>query len=161
MQFESKLKRTFWFNSILGLIPDIFISVALSVVFDGGLVGFFFSLVGLQVLYLLIWIKNSIWTWLLFQFSGRKILANTLADYFRENSYPEPNNFEESVEEYFSNIVLGEDNPVELRLKASASLATINFFARQNQMQDHMRLLMVYEDALESYKKTFPSKAGY
>lgn len=60
MQFESKMKRTFWTTAALGVIPDVVISMILSAVFDGGILGFFAVLIGLQVLYLLIWAKNAL-----------------------------------------------------------------------------------------------------
>jgi undecaprenyl pyrophosphate phosphatase UppP len=68
MQFESKNKRNFWLNSILGMIPDVLIATLVAVYNDEGIAAFFFVLIGMQVVYLLIWIKNTIWDWVFFKY---------------------------------------------------------------------------------------------
>lgn len=119
MQFESKMKRTFWTTAALGVIPDVVISMILSAVFVGGILGFFAALIGLQVLYLLIWAKNALWSWAVFWFGGRKKLASWLFDYLRENGYPEPGTYEKSADAYLSAVVDNEKLPIAVRLKAS------------------------------------------
>lgn len=158
MQFESKLKRTLWLNVVLGLIPDVVVSVVLAKIFDGGVWGFFFALVGLQILYLLFWIKNSIWSWSLFVLRGRKKFTEFLLDYLRENRYPEPDNYASSVEGYFSGVATDETQPIDLRLSAATVLAAFKHPVTQGQFQEFVQLSMAYEDALGQYKRLFPIK---
>jgi hypothetical protein len=68
MQFGSKIKRNFFTNAILGFAPDVLISGVAAHVTESGLIGFFAVLVGLQVLYFLVWVKKVIWAWLLFSY---------------------------------------------------------------------------------------------
>lgn len=155
MQFESKQKRTFWLNIVLGFIPDTVVSIILSAVFNGGLGGFFFSLIGLQCVYFLIWIKNSIWAWSLFKFHNQKYLVTHITDYLQKNRYPEPDDYEKSPDSYLSTIVADENQSANVRIAAAASLAELNFMSTQGQIQNHMRFCMAYEEALENHKRSF------
>jgi hypothetical protein len=156
VQFESKQRRVFWMNAALGLVPDTVISLLLSYALSGGVVGFFAVLVGIQMLYFVIWLKKSIWTWTIFKLNGRKHLISNLIDYLRTNKFPEPEDYEKSAEGYFSSVLSNEDQSIDVRLKASASLAELNFLTKSGQVQHFIRLTMAYEEALESYKKSFP-----
>jgi hypothetical protein len=160
MQFESKLKRTYWTAILLGAIPDLLIAAILTRVFEGGWVGFLLALVGLQLLYLALWVKNSLWAWAIFSLFGRRHLASLFLDYLRENAYPEPDTFERSAEGYFSEVAESSSLPVDVRLKAAAQLSALRFPASQGQIQHAVRLSMAFEDALEAYKRGFPQKAG-
>lgn len=155
MQFESRQKRTFWANLVLGSVPDVLIAGLLASVLNGGMVGFVAALVGLQVLYLAIWAKNSLWTWIVFLVTGRKTLASHIRDYLKMNGFPEPDDFERSPDDYLSRVVEDDEQPVGVRLKAAASLAELNVQSTLGNMQNYMRLSMAYEDALEEHKASF------
>jgi hypothetical protein len=155
MQFESKQKRTVWVNLALGSVPDILIAALIASVMDGGAIGFIVALVGLQVLYFLIWAKNSIWAWVVFLINGRKAATSHFRHYLETNKFPEPEDYERSPDGYFSKIVEDENQPVDIRLKAAASLAELNYIASQSQMQNYLRLSMAYEDAIEDHKRSF------
>lgn len=155
MQFESKKKRAFFLSLVLGLMPDILISVALAFFFESGILGFLFSFFGLQILYFCIWVKDSIWAWSIFQIKERKNYISLITDYLRRNKYPEPDDYEKCVNSYLSRIITDENQPVDLRLNAAASLAEMNFMSTQGQVQNYTRLSIVYEEALETYKRSF------
>ena len=155
MQFESKKKRAFFLSLALGFIPDILISIALAVFFESGILGFLFSFFGLQILYFLIWVKDSLWTWLNFQLKGRKKYTRLITDYLRRNKYPEPEDYEKCVNSYLSRVITDENQPIDLRLNAAASLAEMNFMSNQGQAQNYIRFSIAYEDALEIYKRSF------
>lgn len=155
MHFESKNKRNFWSNSILGMTPDILIAVAVAVYNDKGIAAFFLVLIGLQVIYFLIWIKNTIWSWVFYKFRGRKLISDFVLDYLKTNRYPEPDDYLKSPEEYFSSVAQSDSIPIELRLKAAAELGSLNYPIANREIQNSMRLSMAFEDAIENYKKTF------
>jgi hypothetical protein len=85
MQFESGIGRRVWLTAVLGLVPDTLIAIVAAAVTDSGIVGFFVTLLGLQILYLLIWAKNSIWSWVVFSLGGGKRLSGFLLDSLRAN----------------------------------------------------------------------------
>ena len=72
MQFGSRIKRNFWTTVVLGLVPDSLIGAAVAYVTGAGLVGIFFTVFGLQCLYLVLFLKDLIWGWFLFWIMGRK-----------------------------------------------------------------------------------------
>jgi hypothetical protein len=156
MQFESKQARTFWLNFIMGFVPEILVSLALTLAFKGDVTVFVFTLIGLQCLYLLLWIKNSLWMWAVYYLYARKSLVKHLADYLQINHYPEPSDYEKSALGYFETVMSDENQSIDVRLKASGSLAELNLMSSQS-TQRCAQLSMAYEEALENHKRTFAS----
>lgn len=155
MQFESQKKRNILFLVALGLIPDTLISIAIAWLSGEGVPIFFASLLGLQVLYFALWTKNSIWAWIYFQLRGREQAVKHMTNYLWQNDYPEPKDYEKSVESYLVDIVADDDQPTELRIKAGGSLAELEFMRARGLFQDLLRITMAYEAALENHKRTF------
>jgi hypothetical protein len=155
MLIESKVQRRFWVNSLLGLIPDAVIAVILAGATETGLLGFLATNVGLQVLYGLLWAKTSVWGWIMFSLWGRKQIARQLADYLRENGYPDPGESQSSVDGYLNSVLNDETLPIVVRLKAAGELGSMSAPMFQG-FQAALRLHMAYEDALEEHKRTFP-----
>jgi hypothetical protein len=81
MQFESKQQRMQCLNLALNSIPDLFVSLLLTLLFGGGALGFLFALIGLQARYLAIWMKNTIWAWIAFKTYSRKYLVKVMNAY--------------------------------------------------------------------------------
>jgi hypothetical protein len=71
MQFGSKTERAVWRNALLALIPDAMVAIVAAWVTSSGVVGFIITMIALQVLYFLIWAKNSGWLWVNFWIGGR------------------------------------------------------------------------------------------
>ena len=159
MQFGSSQKRSLFTAAALGLVPDLVISLAVASATDSGVIGFFATLIGLQVLYFLIWAKNAIWGWLMFWATGRKQLAEHLFDYLRSNGYPEPNDYQEDVESYLSDVMGNEEQPVDVRLKAAIEIGSLSMLAAYRHMSQLMKTHLAYEEAIRQYKRTFPPKA--
>jgi hypothetical protein len=88
MQFGSRQKRNLISRSVLGLVPDVIIAIVAASMTDSGLMGFFVTLIGLQVLYFLIWAKNAIWGWLLFWLRGRKQMAELFSTISAPTHFP-------------------------------------------------------------------------
>jgi hypothetical protein len=157
MQFESKKNRSVWMAAALGAIPDLVIAIALAAALDGGFLGFALIWLGLQVLYLAIWLKDSIWAWAIFLLGGRKRVVAQLLDHLRENGYPEPSAYERSAEGYLASIVDNETLPIALRLKAASDIGAMSYLDSSMEVQKSLRIGMVYEDALEQFKRNFQS----
>ncbi len=151
MQFESRAKRNFWGAIILSLIPDIIIASILTNVFNGGLLGFLAAIVGLWLLYLAIWIKNSVWNWTIFLVRGRKRMAQLLFDRMKENNFPNPNTYEKSAISYLEAITESQKWSIDVRLKAAADLGALNCYIDQGHLQAYSRISIAYEDAIEKY----------
>lgn len=155
MHFESKVKRTVWLNIVVSTIPDITIAIILAVVFAAGFLGFLAIFFGLQILYLLIWMKNSIFGWALFLLIGRRQMSKYLYDFLIENKFPDPGDYQESVDSYFYNILNDEELPIEIRFRAAYEIASLETCSLLKQTQQLMRINIAYEDAIEKYKSSF------
>lgn len=160
MQFESRHKRRMWLNSLLGIIPDALIAAALAVAFDGGMLGFLLAIAGLQVVYLAIWAKNSIWSWTMFSLFNRKYASDLLQDYLRSRNFPEPEEHQRSIESFLEGLATNEAQPFSIRVSAAAELAVLNYPTSQGRFQEGLQVTMAYEDALIAYKRSFPPNAA-
>lgn len=159
MQFESKLKRTYWLNLFLGLIPDTLIAIGLTAIFDGGVLGFLGIIVGIQLLYLTIWLKDTAWSWIVFASLGRKQLSALLHDHLAARKFPEPSDYQRSIEGYFGDIASDADEQVDVRLAAAAELGALSYPASQGRLQESIRTSIAYEDALTAYKRSIVANA--
>lgn len=152
MRFESKLKRNYLINVAIATIPDIAIAIILAIVFNGGFLGFLAIYFGLQVLYFAIWTKNTVFGWAHFRLAGRKQMTKHLLDFLLENKFPDPGDQQVSVEDYFYTIVNDEALPVEMRVRATHEIATMNTYRTLGQIQQLLRINIAYEDAIEQYR---------
>jgi len=160
MQFGSKIKRNIITNGILGLVPDALIAVVAAFATDSGILGFFAVLIGLQILYLLIWAKNAIWGWLLFWARGRKQLVAHLLDFMRANRFPEPEEYQDDVQDYLGKTISDEQQPVDVRLKAAAEVGSLNALRLTGQGSQFLKTNLAYEDAIQRYKRDFHRRTG-
>lgn len=156
MQFKKRDKRNYWINATLGSIPEILIALGFAINADNdGLVVFFGVLFGLYAIYLAIWLKSSIWNWVMFKFRNRELLTKTYLNYLIANDYPQPSEFYDGASEYFEEIALNTEQPVELRVKAAVEAGGIGYVTSSSQVQTYLRMTMALEDALEQYKRRF------
>lgn len=155
MQFESRIKRNYLLNIALSFIPEILISWLIAYVFETGVSGFFITLIGLQLLYILIWLKCSLWDWTLFSFKGRGETSEYFYNILKSNKYPEPEEFYGSAKDYLGHTVNEDKNPIETRLKCAETLGFLDAFAHAGLIQAAIRINMAFEDAIERYKKSF------
>lgn len=156
MQIQSKMQRAQWQRVIFGLVPDLVIGLLVGFA-SGNLVGgALLTVLGLQLLYLLLWVKNSLWTWVYFKWSDRRSMANAVADSLRSNRYPEPADAIASAEEYFASIASTETLPITLRMHAYAEAAMLRVLPNLIGPQAAWRMCIAYEDAIERHKLLFP-----
>ncbi|MGD9730466.1 MAG: hypothetical protein AB7R40_24190 [Nitrospiraceae bacterium] len=158
MLIETRRTRALWTHFLLGFVPDIAISAALAYYLNGGLLGFGAAFLGLQVLYLAIWAKNSIWEWAVYNASGRKTLAKAYVGFLKSNGFPEPEEYERSFHGYLDSVASNEKYATRVRLVAARELGTILTFDSMGFVQHSMRVTMACEDALLEYKQQFPPK---
>jgi hypothetical protein len=153
MEFASRTKRAYVTSLLLGLVPDALLAWVLAAFFDGGVPGFLLALFGLQLLYVILWVKASVWAWLLFLFGGRKRTAAALFDVLVQQGFPEPHDYHHSADSYFMAIADDNDVAVPLRLAAMSNATTFFLLGQEGRFQDSLRLSMAYEDALIQLKR--------
>jgi hypothetical protein len=156
MQFQSRAKRNQWIAFFLNFLPDLFIAGVTTFVSNGNDISIFFLVfAGLQVVYLLVWIRKTIWEWIYFSFKGRKIISSYILDHLKKNKFPEPADYFNDPDEYYKEIFDNAEEAPEIRVKAALEYATLKSFTALGQYQHAIRFHIASEDAIEQYKKTF------
>jgi hypothetical protein len=158
VQIQSKQKRGMIASGLLGLIPDILVSSAVSYFFDFGVPGVFGIIIGLQFVYFAIWLKNMAWGWLVFWVSGRRKMASHLEDYLYKNRFPQPPEFVGGIDDYFSQVANDQTVNCALRVKAAVELGTLAGIKTAGRILFGLQLHLAYEDALEAYSRRFPPR---
>jgi hypothetical protein len=139
MQFGSQIKRNFFLGSIISLVPDVVIAWVAASMTESGVMGFVVVLIGLQIIYFLVWARKAIWAWLMFWlFRGRKKRADYLFDFLRSNGFPEPKEYQDDVDDYIGDVMKSEKVPVDVRLKAAVEAgALVTFKVRFEPVSGH------------------------
>jgi len=76
--------------------------------------------VGLQILTLLLAIKNALWAWAVFHWHSRDKHQEKIANHFLEQGFPDPEEYEESAPSYLNRLRNDTNLPVEVRTAAAA-----------------------------------------
>jgi hypothetical protein len=157
MQIQSKIERAFWIRTLLSIIPDALIGVVISYATDSNLiVAVIATVIGLQILGLVLLAKNILWNWIVFRLSGeRETLRNDAFEFLRKNKFPEPNEYLHDPDTYFQAVMDNARFPCDQRIKAAIELATSQCMAK---FQGKIRIAMAWENAIERYKQTFPPR---
>src|SRR5688572_2841211 len=118
MTIHRKQTRIFWLNAALNFIPDAVVAYVVMRVNESDWQVFALVFFGLWGVYLAIWLKNSIWSWLVYLLWGRRTLAAGFLSGLRAFNYPEPGDYEKSADDYLEKLTANEAAPVDLRLRA-------------------------------------------
>ncbi len=157
MQFGSSVGRGFWWTVALRFIPSIIVAAGFSIALDGGLPYFFAGILILEGLGLVAWILNGLVDRLIFALHGRSYMSRHLAGYLRENSFPEPDSFENSVDSYLHRTMEDKKVSPQTRLGAAIEVGSLATWHLLNK-SGAKRMELAYEDALHDYKRQFPPK---
>lgn len=157
MQFESRESRAMWRNFCMSLIPEAVFSAIITMIVDENWGVFFAIFLGLQVVYLAIWVKNSIWLWTLFHFGGRAAAADIVFHYLKKNALPMPLDRERSATDYLERAMFNDDLEPRVRIAAAHEHGVIEGAHALGQVQVAMRMRMAYEDGMEKYQKYAPA----
>jgi hypothetical protein len=139
-------------------LPDALIAIAVAWWTNGGLLAFAATLVGLKIIYLLIWLKDTLWSWIMFILHDRKITADALFATLRKNHFPKPHIMSDGFidpGEYLAGVALDDSLPCELRLSAQVENSTLNTIKMMNGFVVTWKSLAAWDDALKRYNETF------
>jgi hypothetical protein len=156
VQIQSKQERSMWMSALINSIPDIAIAWIASDYFVIGPIGFVGVFLGIQAVYLFLWLKQLLWSWLVYWVSSRKKMTAHLEDYLYKNRYPQPPEFIVGVDDYFMKISNDNSLPPALRVKAAIELGIMTGIKTSGRLAYLMQLAMSYENALEKYSLRFP-----
>ena len=160
MLIQSKARRRLWRNILLNTVPDLLLAAIIAYVADTGWVGFIVAYFGLQILYVLIWLKNTLWGWAMFYLFGRKEAVQHIVGVLREKSFPEPDDLILDGLVYVREVAESHTALDEARLEAAGINGTFAYITTNGQMQQGVRFQMALEDAIQLYKASFPPPAS-
>jgi hypothetical protein len=154
-----RVERGMLVGGLLALIPDAIIAWIAAWYTGSGVFGFIGVMLGLQCLYVLIWVKNSLWMWLIYWVSGRRQMSAALEDYLVQNRFPAPPEYVTDIEDYFGRIKNSEQYDCATRVKAAIEAGTLTGISAARRIQFGLQLKLAYEDALVRYARRFPPPA--
>jgi hypothetical protein len=149
---RSKLLREAIVEGLLNSIPDVLIAGVAAIITGTGWIGFFIVLIGLQCVYFLIWLKKTLWSWVVFRLYERHKRAERLEDYLVRERFPPPPEYVNGMNWYLSDIRDSKANDFDLRLKADNLMNLREPVGLQEGLQAHY----VLEDAFQRYARRFP-----
>jgi hypothetical protein len=158
VKIRKQEERSFWGTVLINSIPDVAIAWFASVVFNSGLGGFVAVYLGLQALYLALWLKQIIWGWLLFWLSGRKKMTAHLENYLAQSRFPAPPEFIGDIGDYLSGVADDSKLHPQVRVRAATELGVLAGIRSSGNALYAMQLAMAYESALQNYSRRFPPR---
>lgn len=153
MIVERQAKREFYASVFLNGIPDVVIAAVVAWFSEGGLLVFFVVLVGLQAVYLALWLKISAWLWLRFKVRDKKLMSRRMLDILVENKFPKPVGY--STDLYLGGVATDASIDANTRVLAAGELGTLNYLLASMRVQEYMRLTGAFDAALEEYGRKF------
>jgi hypothetical protein len=139
---------------ILAAIPDVLIAIVVANITEIGVPAFFFTLIGLQIIYFVLWLKRFIFSWLYFWLFSRKSMTAVMLDYLKEQRYPRPK-LGLDYDDYLSGVVADKALPMKLKLDAAALAAQLSMTKTIGKMSTFLQMAMALDDALTNYRREF------
>lgn len=140
-------------------IPDLVVSVIAASILAGpydSWWGIFFAwLIGIQIVSILLWTKNSIWLWVHYKIWNKKIMQASCLEFFQKNKLPEPNEYEDSAGDYLWRISSDKNEDSDKRVSATIMYTLFDGLSVQGLIQRKIQMAMAIDEALLEYKKTF------
>jgi hypothetical protein len=164
---------------VLAYVPDLLIAAVLAHILDGGFLLFGVLFLALKALYLVIWLKNSLWEWLWYLFWHKKVLKHAYIDSLMKNKMPgirmprDPAGWPvlvlddlssgspaellaggPLVDSYLAAVMSNEAIDIKRRLLAAQELGALNYLASNVHLQEYMRIGLAFDEAIEAYSRT-------
>ena len=104
--------------------------------------------------YFLIWVRNSIWGWIVYAISRKEAVDNTLK-LLKENDLPKPYSDLYSPSEYFEEVSKDERMPIKARLLASQILGMSVYPMSAFRFQEGYRLHLMLKSTLARLRGSY------
>ena len=124
MILESKIFRRMASMMVIGAIPEVLFSYIAARYMNEGMIWMVFIYLGIQSLYLAVWIVRSIVAWLYFFAIGRKKNSKHLCDFLIEAKFPPPTDPDYSAKGYLRDIVGNKKLDVDMRIRSAYELGS-------------------------------------
>jgi hypothetical protein len=156
---EKQQKRRLYWNMLVNFVPDLLIAwVATYYLFDRDWGAFFLTLIGLQAVSFLMWLKTFLWSWARYHFAGKRAMIEHLEGYLIEHRFPQPPKYLDGIEDYLNKIATDDRYDGEIRVSSATQLGILEGFRASGRFTLAMQTHFAFEAALEAYAKRFGTK---
>lgn len=154
---DRQRRRKALVNIAAGFLIDLAIAAAvlLAIGSDDFLKHLFYIVLGINGIYLLVWLRMQILPWLGYLVSGRKALTAAYLDLFRENGFPKPKPTDRDGSDYLNAVVDDPDSSVDTRVFAGHVLGEMNTFLSMGIVSEYVKINIAIERALRAYRERF------
>lgn len=160
MQFATRAKRSLMFAWLLGVAVDVLIGTVAAWLIPGPpLLVFGLAIAALIAIPFVLLLVHSALRWLVFLATHRATVAE-MAKRFATAGYPEPRDYEDSVEAYLERVAADESLDPSARILAAADLGTFNAYQALGHAQDLVMLSMVAEEGLAAFKTSYRASSS-
>lgn len=142
---------------LLACVPDILIALIAMKSIDNEWATFGWTIVILQAVYFLIWLKNTVWIWIVFWAFEKEMMAQKMEEVLRKHRYPDPSmaTYYSGFEEYAEAVAVNQQTPCELRVLAATEKGFFHGVRSCGQYGLLLRLESAAKVALTRYKGDF------
>jgi hypothetical protein len=147
---RKKARREIIVMALLNSIPDFLIAGIATAITGTGWIGFLVVFIGLKCVYFLIWLKDTLWSWVVFWLYRCRKTAEYLEEYLVQEHFPPPH--VRNWVDYLSDIRDSAGIDCTLRIKAANLMSS---FENHNLTQK-LEMRYVWDDAFQRYARRFP-----
>ena len=154
---KKQRRRKALLNIAIGFLLDTAIAAAVlyAIGTDDYFIHLLYIILGINGLYLFVWLRMQIVPWISYLVSGRKALTAAYLDMFRQNDFPRPRDTIRDCSDYLNDVVDDPECSVDTRVFAGHVLGEMNTFLSMGIVSDYVKINIAVEKALEAYYKTF------
>lgn len=143
--------------TFLSPVPELAIATLVSLA-GGGWSGFWITLALLYLAYFLVWLRKTVWSWVLFRWWGRKVMVDTMVIQLEKMDYPPPPYSPYAAIDYFPEIATEEGQPIATRLHAAQVWGIVDYLESAGHLIEKTRLVKSYDEALMAYRNKRATK---
>ena len=137
---------------VLGWLPDALVAFVVMKLTNDEWSTFWWVWLGIQVLYLLNWLKKTAWAWLVWRFWMRSRASSEAVTVLKSCNFPKPESDEHDIESFFTRLMEDDQQPVPIRIRAAEWRAAIHTGTSQG-LQNALQVHRAWADALEAYRQ--------
>ena len=134
-------------------IPDLIIATIIALVFQGGLAALLEIFLGLQFIYLAVWLRDSAWNWAKFKLRDRKQLILRAEEILSEYKFPQSDQDDNCAEDYFKRVMAAKSESTRTKLQAARQLGAFDYLVENLKAQEYLRLNYVLEEAIHRFSE--------
>ena len=117
--------RGYILNFAIAQVPDLLVCWVAMRLTDNEWSSFWLALGALWAIYFFLWLKQAVWSWLMFWTVRKRKMAEFLENSFIEDQFPTPVDFPTDIDEYLGGIAHNVKLDASTRVKAAGQIGEL------------------------------------